>query len=76
MSDLQHLEYLKGRVQQLEEQLKLERSSYQNELHRIARSLSRNTVDVQNSIRFLQQKVASNRKDSEILFSSLWTIRQ
>ena len=76
MSDLQHLEYLKGRVQQLEEQLKLERSSCQNELHRIARSLSRNTVDVQNSIRFLQQKVASNRKDSEVLFSSLWTIRQ
>ena len=75
MSDLQHLEYLKGRVQQLEEQLKLERSSYQNELDRIARSLSRNTVDIQNSIRFLKEKVASNRKDSEILFSSLWVVR-
>ncbi|MFN9052046.1 MAG: hypothetical protein ACK5V6_03365 [Pseudanabaena sp.] len=76
MSDLQHIEYLRGRVQQLEEQLRLERSYYQNELHRIAHSLSRNTKSVQNSISSLQNRVANNRRDSEVLFSSLWTIRE
>jgi hypothetical protein len=76
MSDLQHIEYLRGRVHQLEEQLRLERSFYQTELHRISHSLSRNTKSVQNSISSLQNKVANNRRDSEVLFSSLWTIRE
>jgi hypothetical protein len=76
MSDLQHLEYLKGRVQQLEEQLRLERKFYQNELHKIARSLSRDTSSIQISISALQNRIANNRRDSEVLFSSIWTIRE
>jgi len=40
MSDLQHIEYLKGRIDQLE------------------------------------QPIANNRRDSEVLFSSVWTIRE
>lgn len=74
MSELQQLEYLKGRVHQLEEQLRLERKFYQNELHKIARSLSRDTSSIQISISALQGRIANNRRDSEILFSSVWLI--
>lgn len=73
MSDLQRFEYLKGRVDQLEQQLKLERSFYQEELNRISNLLSGNTKSVQTSIHNLRTTIGNNRKDSEFLFSSVWT---
>lgn len=76
MSDFQQLEYLKGRVDQLEHQLRLERSFYQEELSRISNLLSGNTKSVQTSINNLRNSIGNNRKDSELLFSSLWKIRE
>jgi hypothetical protein len=75
MSDLQQIDYLRGRVHQLEEQIILERSSYQVELSRIASSLSNQNKLAQISITSLQKKIASNRRESEILFSSVWQNR-
>ena len=75
MSDLQHLEYFKGRVDQLEQQIKLERSFYQEELNRISNLLSGNTKSVQTSIHNLRTTIGNNRKDSELLFSSMWKTR-
>ena len=75
MSDLQHLEYLKGRVDQLEQQLKLERSFYQEELSRISSSITSNQKSIKASIQNLRMTIANNRRDSEILFSSVWTTR-
>ncbi|MCA6569505.1 MAG: hypothetical protein IM546_12175 [Pseudanabaena sp. M065S1SP2A07QC] len=76
MSDLQHIEYLRGRIDQLEQQLKLERSFYQEELTRISNLISGNTKSVNNSIHNLRTTIGNNRKDSELLFSSMWTIRE
>ena len=73
MSDLQRFEYLKGRVDQLEQQLKLERSFYQEELNRISNLLSGNTKSVQTSIHNLRTTIGNNRKNSEFIFSSVWT---
>ena len=75
MSDLQQIEYLKGRIHQLEEQLRLERSSYKNRLCRIQRVLSGNTTSLQNMITDLRSTVGTNGKHSEVLFSSLWVVR-
>lgn len=75
MSDLQQIDYLRGRVDQLEQQIILERSSYQVELSRIASSLSNQNKLAQISITSLQRKIASNRRESEILFSSVWQNR-
>ena len=76
MSDLQHVEYLKGRIDQLEQQLKLERSFYQEELIRISNLISGNTKSVNSSIHNLRTTIGNNRKDSELLFSSMWKIRE
>ena len=75
MSDLQQLDYLRGRVHQLEQQIILERSSYQVELSRLASSLSNQNKLAQSSITSLQQKISSNRRESQILFSSVWQNR-
>ena len=72
MSDLQQLDYLRGRVHQLEQQIILERSSYQVELSRLASSLSNSNKLAQSSIVFLQQKIASDRRHSKVLFSSVF----
>lgn len=72
MSDLQQLDYFRGRVDQLEMQLKLERSYYQEELQRISNLLSANTKVANTSIHNLRMTIGSNRKDSEILFSSVF----
>jgi len=76
MSDLQHIEYLRGRIDQLEQQLKLERSFYQEELTRISNLISGNTKSVNTSIHNLRMTIGNNRKDSELLFSSMWKIRE
>lgn len=76
MSDLQQLEYFKGRVDQLELQLKLERSFYQDELARISSLISGNTKSVNASIHNLRTAIGNNRKDSEVLFSSMWIVRE
>lgn len=75
MSDPQQIDYLRGRVHQLEQQIILERSSYQVELSRIASSLSTQNKLTQISITSLQKKIASNRRESEVLFSSVWQNR-
>ena len=75
MSDLQHLEYLKGRVDQLEQQLKLERGFYQEELSRISASITSSQKSIKASINNLRMTIANNRRDSEVLFSSVWTTR-
>jgi len=72
MSDLQQLDYLRGRVHQLEMQIKLERSYYQEELVRISSLITGNTKSVNTSIHNLRMTIGNNRKDSEILFSSVW----
>ena len=74
MSDLQH-EYLKGRIDQLEQQLKLERTFYQEELSRISNLISGNTKSINTSIHNLRTTIGNNRKDSELLFSSMWKTR-
>ncbi|MCA2917542.1 MAG: hypothetical protein ACK6BS_01140 [Pseudanabaena sp.] len=76
MSDLQHIEYLKGRIDQLEQQLKLERSFYQEELSRISSSITSSQKSIKASIQNLRMTIANNRRDSEVLFSSVWTIRE
>jgi uncharacterized protein YlxW (UPF0749 family) len=76
MSDLQHIEYLKGRIDQLEQQLKLERSFYQEELSRISSSITSSQKSIKASIQNLRMTIANNRRDSEVLFSSVWTMRE
>lgn len=76
MSDLQHIEYLRGRIHQLEQQLKLERSFYQKELSRISSSITSSQKSIKASIQNLSMTIANNRRDSEVLFSSVWTIRE
>jgi hypothetical protein len=76
MPDLQHIEYLKGRIDQLEQQLKLERSFYQEELSRISSSITSSQKSIKASIQNLRMTIANNRRDSEVLFSSVWTIRE
>jgi len=58
MSDLQHIEYLKGRIDQLEQQLKLERSFYQEELSRISSSITSSQKSIKASIQNLRMTIA------------------
>ncbi len=77
MSDLQQkIDYLRGRIHQLEQQIVLERSSYQVELSRIASSLSSQNKLAQILIASLQRKIASDRRESQILFSSVFQNRE
>lgn len=75
MSDLQQIDYLRGRIHQLEQQIILERSSYQVQLSRLATSLSTQNKLTQTSIVSLQKNIAVNRRESEVLFASLWQNR-